>query len=297
MATAKNPEPITDSELAASRMTALRGSLEDLERAIARKGVKRIREGILKCRKHEASLLEVRRELDTSVVEDCIQEFRSLEKRAVEVANQYYDDTIHDINSLLSIGETTTNQTRSKRIKPPQGPEEGPNELESSQEGPARGGGDGTSTTPLRALREGGGASPVGGPAPPEPSNSSGVQNSERRGELQPNVEVVDNLANQRLMTREPTTSPPQGEGNGSTQTRESNPETETHARGALTRNQRRRGRRRRDDTLSNLLGAPYPPLKNRNHTCILPEGWGEVLEEASVEEEEQEEPQARLLQ
>ena len=81
MAAANTPEPPTESELAATRIMALRGSLEDLERAITRKGVKRIREVVLKCQRNEANLLEVRDGLDASVVENCIEELRDLEKK------------------------------------------------------------------------------------------------------------------------------------------------------------------------------------------------------------------------
>ena len=125
MASTNIPEPPTNSEMAASRMTALRSSLENLEKAVTRKGVKRIKESIIRCRKNEAELLEVQHELDTIVVEDCIAEMRSLETRAIEVAAQYYDETIQTVEGLLSIGENPQIPMRSRRTRPTEEPEEG----------------------------------------------------------------------------------------------------------------------------------------------------------------------------
>ena len=126
MASANVPDPLTPTELAASRMMALRGALEDLERAIARKGVKRIRENVIQCRKREAELAESRGELETSLMEDCEAELRSLEEKAVELASQYYDENIQDIESLLKVGGEPPDSSGSKRTKSKRGPQNGP---------------------------------------------------------------------------------------------------------------------------------------------------------------------------
>ena len=126
MASANVPDPPTSTELAASRLTALRGAIEDLERAVARKGVKRIRENVIQCRKKEAELAEYRGELEASLVEDCETELRSLEEKAVELASQYYDENIEDIESLLKVGGEPPNPSGSKRTKSKKGPQSGP---------------------------------------------------------------------------------------------------------------------------------------------------------------------------
>ena len=107
-------------------MTALPGAMEDLKRALARKGVKRIRENVIQCRKMERELAESRGELEASIMEECEAELRSLEERAVELASQYYDEAIHDIESLLKVGGEPPDSSGSKRAKSKRGPQRGP---------------------------------------------------------------------------------------------------------------------------------------------------------------------------
>ena len=72
------------------------------------------------------------------MVEECLTELRSLEEKAVEIATQYYDDTIQDINGLLNIGEKSSVQKRSRHGKPRGGPNLGPEgeSLPIGEEGP-----------------------------------------------------------------------------------------------------------------------------------------------------------------
>ena len=143
MASTNTLEPPTNGEMAAYGITAVRSSLEDLERAVARKIVKRIKESVLKCQKQESELLKVKHKLDTTVVDECLTELRSLEAKAVEAATQYYDDSIQDIGGLLSIGENSLVRTCSRRTKPRGGPNLGPagKSLPTGEESPELDGG------------------------------------------------------------------------------------------------------------------------------------------------------------
>ena len=105
MATANVPtDTLSEQEVAAACMTALLESVEDLEQAVTRKGVKQIKDCVIRCRKEEENLLQVHEHLEEAVVGECITLLRGLEDKAVSASAQYYDGNIRDIDALLALG-------------------------------------------------------------------------------------------------------------------------------------------------------------------------------------------------
>ena len=90
-------------EVAAALMTAFRGSLGDLEKALQRGGLKRIKESVAECRQDAESLQRVRHELDGETVNQCMADLCNYETKAISVARKYYDDSIDTVEALLGI--------------------------------------------------------------------------------------------------------------------------------------------------------------------------------------------------
>ena len=151
------------SESAAAFMTGLRGSLEDLDRALNRGGgLKRIKEVVAQCHKDSAALQAVRDELDYETVENCLAELKDYEARAITVAKKYYDDGIETVEDLLGIGAAGP-------APAPPGASEQDVGVQGARSGgppPRRGGG-----------RRGQGGGPAGpaNPTPRTPANSGGA--------------------------------------------------------------------------------------------------------------------------
>ena len=95
--------PPERGEAAAALMTALRGSLENLDKALNRGGLKRIKELVAECRHDAASVQEVRADLDPEVVATCMTELQNYESKAIAVARKYYDDGIDSVEALLGM--------------------------------------------------------------------------------------------------------------------------------------------------------------------------------------------------
>ena len=98
------PSPQAALENAASKLTSLKGSMQDLKKALDRKGVRWIRECVAKCRRLKAEVEEVAGLLDSEVVAETFRDLQEGEGMAVTLAAQYFDEKIKDVEGLLGIG-------------------------------------------------------------------------------------------------------------------------------------------------------------------------------------------------
>ena len=103
--------PPDQGEAAAALMTALRGSLENLDRALNRGGLKRIKELVAECRHDAASVQRVRAYLDSEIVTSCLTELLDYENKAIAVARKYYDDGIDSVEALLGMEGTAPSES------------------------------------------------------------------------------------------------------------------------------------------------------------------------------------------
>ena len=226
----------TPGEAAAALMTAFRGSLGDLERALQRGGLKRIKELVVEC-KHDAEALQrVRNELDGETVNQCIAELRNYETKAIAVARKYYDDSIDTVEALLGIS-----------YQPP-----GSSEAEKttrSEASTARTGGPPLRGGMSKKGRGGAASSPTSSPPenPPQREDSSGTALGDNSGEPAGSAPAEAPEHYSRAEEPDPPSVPPtaptvRGGGEGR------NGRGAGRGRGRAARAQRRRERRRQRD-------------------------------------------------
>ena len=113
--------PPTSGEAAAALMTALKGSMQDLERALNRGGLKRIKELVAECRHDAEALQGLRAELDGATVDSCLEELREYEEKAIGVAKKYYDESINTVEALLGTWGPSGPPVTSENSKTPRG--------------------------------------------------------------------------------------------------------------------------------------------------------------------------------
>ena len=95
--------PPTALEGAAQKLTALKVAMQDLKKALDRKGVRWIRECVARCRLQKAEVEKVADLLDQGVVAETFSDLLEGESMAVALAAQYFDEKIKDVEGLLGI--------------------------------------------------------------------------------------------------------------------------------------------------------------------------------------------------